>query len=447
MSLKISRILHAGYLFESNDHKIIFDPIFENPFSRNCFAFPSVEFDYEEIICLHLDAIFISHFHDDHCSLESLNFLNRETPVYLYCVFDELAAMIKQLGFTSVYRIQIDSPIQVGPFEVIPRKALDEDVDSIFHIKVDDLNILNVVDSWIAPSALKQLQQTARWDLILWPFQTMREIEVIAPSRAAPPSERLPEEWIEQLTSLNPKWIVPSSCQFILEDWSWYNQAFFPLSYRQFKKEIAEALPQTQVVRLNPSVSIELDNTKCEICAPLSWVHPVGNQDVDYIYNPHIIPTSTSEIAMRFEPLDELKTERVFRYCQQEICDIYNELDLAIDDYFHQPRDWRLSVYNHQGHPTHFYYRLKKSNLKPISETETRLAWTTEVPIFKLHAALENGESLTSMYVRVNDFVFDNKIEKEVCNADIVEDPLIRCLFTGRFGAYQTAQLGLLKRS
>lgn len=33
MNLQISRILHAGYLFEYGDQKIAFDPIFENPFS------------------------------------------------------------------------------------------------------------------------------------------------------------------------------------------------------------------------------------------------------------------------------------------------------------------------------------------------------------------------------------------------------------------------------
>ena len=37
-ALTISRILHAGYVFECDGSRIAFDTIFENPFSRNCHA-------------------------------------------------------------------------------------------------------------------------------------------------------------------------------------------------------------------------------------------------------------------------------------------------------------------------------------------------------------------------------------------------------------------------
>jgi len=76
-----------------------------------------------------------------------------------------------------------------------------------------------------------------------------------------------------------------------------------------------------------------------------------------------------------------------------------------------------------------------------IKDAGIPVSWSTEVPIAKLYAALEEGESLTSMYVRINDRVFDSEIEKEIQAADVMEDPLIRCLFTGVFGAYQKAQL------
>ena len=67
--------------------------------------------------------------------------------------------------------------------------------------------------------------------------------------------------------------------------------------------------------------------------------------------------------------------------------------------------------------------------------------WTTEIPAAKLYAALELGESLTSMYMRINDAVFDAGTERELQDADVVDDPLIRCLFGDTFGAYQAAQL------
>jgi hypothetical protein len=69
------------------------------------------------------------------------------------------------------------------------------------------------------------------------------------------------------------------------------------------------------------------------------------------------------------------------------------------------------------------------------------LSWTTEIPMSKLYAALELGESLTSMYMRINDAVFEADIEEQIRSVDIVDDPLIHCLFNDVFGAYQAAQL------
>ena len=156
MPLKISRILHAGYVFDCDGTAIAFDPIVENPFSRNCHAFPGVRFDHEQVRQLRLDAVFISHFHDDHLSLESLDFIDRATPVYLYCIFDELFQMIRALGFATVQRLHVDVPVQLGAIEVIPRRALDDDVDSLFQVCAAGMNVLNVVDSWIGPETLAQ---------------------------------------------------------------------------------------------------------------------------------------------------------------------------------------------------------------------------------------------------------------------------------------------------
>jgi hypothetical protein len=45
------------------------------------------------------------------------------------------------------------------------------------------------------------------------------------------------------------------------------------------------------------------------------------------------------------------------------------------------------------------------------------------------------------MYMRINDTVFEPDIERDLADADVVDDPLIRCLFGDTFGAYQAAQL------
>jgi hypothetical protein len=442
MTLKISRILHAGYVFECDETLIAFDPIFENPFSRNCHAFPDVRFDHEQIRKQKFAAVFISHYHDDHCSLESLDLLDRKTPLYIYCLFEELFAMVRELGFVNVQQLRTNVPVSVGPFEVFPREALDSDVDSMFQIKAAGLNVLNVVDSWIDPGALVGLAQDSPWDMVLWPFQTMREIEVLSPSRAVAAPAELPADWIDQLKTLNPRYVVPSSCQFLQESWSWYNRAFFPISYRQFQQEVGAALPDTQVVRLNPSVSVLLDGKSLQASAPLGWVLPVGEQDVDYQYEGNAQAPRTSEIACHFPPLTVEQTDRVIGYCRSGLLEKYAEMELPPDSFFEKARVWRLSVYDHMGAETNFHYRLEGDSITPLAvDDEQPLSWTTEIPIAKFYAALELGESLTSMYMRINDAVFDADTEEEIQSADVVDDPLIRCLFNDVFGAYQAAQL------
>jgi L-ascorbate metabolism protein UlaG (beta-lactamase superfamily) len=446
-ALTISRILHAGYVFECDGTRIAFDTIFENPFSRNCHAFPDVRFDHEQIRRQHFDAVFISHFHDDHCSLESLDLLDRATPLYIYCIFDELFDMVRQLGFTHVQPLRLNVPVEVGPFQVVPREAMDADVDSMFQVKAAGLNVLNVVDSWIDDDTLAQLVQDGPWDMVLWPFQTMREIEVLAPSRAAAAPPALPEEWIPQLRALGPRYIVPSSCQFLQEPWSWYNRAFFPISHARFAQEVSKALPGAQVLRLNPSASVLLDATSLRPAPPLGWVQPVGEQDVDYEYEGNAAPPGTSDIARRFAPLTGQQHARVLDYCRVGLLEKYGAVEAA-SEYFDQPRIWQLSVYGHAGEVTQFRYRLEPGGAARLDDSAAPLGWTTEIPAAKLYAALELGESLTSMYMRINDTVFDADTERDLAQADVVDDPLIRCLFSDTFGAYQAAQLHrLLARS
>jgi L-ascorbate metabolism protein UlaG (beta-lactamase superfamily) len=446
-ALTISRILHAGYQMACGGTRIAFDTIFENPFSRNCHAFPDVRFDEALIRAQRFDAVFISHFHDDHCSLESLDLLDRATPIHIYCLFDALFDMVRQLGFTDVQRLRLNVPVTVGPFDVTPREAMDADVDAMFQVRAAGLNVLNVVDSWIDDATLAQLVQEGPWDMVLWPFQTMREIEVLTPSRAPPAPPALPEEWIPQLQALNPRYVVPGSCQFLQEPWSWYNRAFFPITYAQFAREVAAALPQATVIRLDPSVSMRLDAAALTPAPPLDWVVPVGPQDVDYAYEGNAAPPPTPEVAQRFAALTLEQEARVLDYCRVELPAKYAEVEAA-SDYFEAPRVWQLSLYDGAGAGTHLRYRLTPGEAAALDAAAEPLGWTTAIPAAKLYAALEQGESLTSMYMRINDTVFDAATERDLLDAEVVDDPLIRCLFSDTFGAYQAAQLRrLLARS
>lgn len=441
MALKISRILHAGYIFESSGVKIAFDPIFESPFSGNCHAFPPVRFDLNRISKLELAAVFISHFHDDHCSLESLNLLDKDTPIFLFCEHPELFAWIRELGFHRVTPLKIDSPVQLGPFQVTARRALDREVDCLFQIQTAGANVLNVVDSWIDDETLKDLAREGPWDLVLWPFQTMQELQILTPTRTRFEAAEIPKEWLEQLEALNPKCVVPSSCQFQMEDWSWYNQRFFPVSYKMFADEVQRRIPETEILRLDPGQSVSFENGQWAPSTPLPWIDLLNKSQPDYVYPEHVTIPPTRDIAKHFPALTPDQREEVFEYCETGIVHRFAAFEPELEGYFTKPRVWRLSVYDSSGAVTHFDYRLQGNHLERIDDS-TGFQWLTEVPAFKLHGALSEGESLTSMYLRINDGEFSTEAENDLKDLDCVqEDPLIRSLFNGVFGAYQRAQL------
>lgn len=441
MSLTISRILHAGYQFACDGATILFDPVFENPFSRNCHAFPDVRFDLDQVRRLRPDAVFISHYHDDHCSFDSLDLLARDTPIYLYCLFEEMFDMLRALGFQQVVQLRTNEPVTIGPFVVTPREALDREVDSMFQIRAAGMNVLNVVDAWIADDVVEQLAAEGPWDMVLWPFQTMRELAVLWPRRAEPYTG-LPEEFIEQLRRLAPRYVVPSSCQFVQEPWSWYNHAMFPVTYAAFQQAVESALPDSRVVRMDPSVSLTLADKALVPQPPLSWVIPVGDQDLDFDYRPDMAPPHTAAIAAHFPPLDDEERRRIVEYCEHGLLTKYRAMEVEEGSFFSEPREWKLALYEHDGSALEFHYRVHGDSIAPAEAG--RADWLTEVPAVKLYAALERGESLTSMYVRINDTSFAPEIERKLAQAEATEDPLIRCLFNDVFGAYQAAQLARL---
>lgn len=437
MALRVSRLLHAGYLLECNGTTIAFDPIFETPFSQNCYAFPEVHFDHAALAQLKWDAVLISHDHDDHFSLESLKWIDRDTPIYIFTFFKELLGLLTELGFKKVYQIELLRPLHIGPFEIMALEALESDVDSIYHIRAEGLNILNVVDSWIGPSTFEKLLNVKRWDLILWPFQTMRELEVIAPSLAeplSPATTQLPPEWCEQIQQLNPRVIVPSSCQFQFEEWSWHNQAFFPISYAQFEKQMVQTIPQAKTQRLDPGQSLKLTSDGYQMGPRLTWITAVDGPRRDYEFNPEIKPQPVSEIAQHFKTLSPSKKKELEKFFQMQLEAQFQKLACRQDSFFSTLRYWKLITYDSQGVATFYRYQILHNKIQK-EVLQGPHDWLTEISEAKLFSALKEGESLTSIYIRVT----------PQQPADPLEDPLLRCLYEGKIGNYQKAQLRNLK--
>lgn len=426
MNLKISRILHAGYLLEDTQTSIAFDPILKTPFSGNCYAFPDVTFETDRIKNLNLDAVFISHIHEDHFCLESLFLLKKTIPVYIYCKSPELISLIKDLGFSTVIQIDLETKLKIGNFVICTHKAVDE-IDCIFSIHAGNIHILNVVDSWISEETLCHLLKV-KWNLILWPFQTMREIEVLSPSRFTNDSPCLPEEGLQQLKLLSPRYLVPSSCQFIHESWSWYNEFMFPISYQFFQEQMQEVIPETNVQQMLPATSWTITDKELIPISDLEWIQRQSTQSIDYQFTPDLKIPRLEEIACNFPSLNINQSLQIQDFCKNQIKQLFLNTDPDLEPYFYKNRIWNLSIVKQDFTRETYQYLVKGNRIELIPSMQNDPEWCTEILESKLWSALNFGESLTSLYMLINNRIFSDKIENELSKADFLNDPLIRVI-------------------
>lgn len=449
MSIVVSRVFHAGYQFEAGNVRILFDPIFENPMSVNCYSHSKIDFDLEKIKKIDFDAVFISHIHDDHLSLQSLYYLKKEIPIYIFCTDDLYVDLIQKVGFTNVIKLHLNDLIQIQDLSVKCLPALDRDVDCLFHIKYKDCHILNVIDSWIDWDTCKKLSQMNRWDLILWPFQQMRELEVLCPSRSVVSDRKVPEEHLQQLQMLNPKKIIASSCQFIHEEWSWYRHHYFPISYELFEKQIKHILPNTEVIRLEPSYSFELSDSQSQAVPKLDWIKIDLESITDYNYQPNIPPQNLTEITEHFPKLDVEQMNVCEQFLQFELNQRWQMLDHENDEYPKSNFNWLLILYEpidssirSEMNQRKLFFEINKNGIHYVeSVKQDQIHWLTEICLFKLYQAIAYAESLSSLYIRINDRKLDDPNWKSMFDFDLIADPLLRILYEGKIGHYQGQQL------
>jgi hypothetical protein len=457
MTLTLHRVLHAGYLLEHDGTRILFDPIFETPFSVNCHPWPPVRFDHDAIRRLQVDAVFISHYHDDHFSLESLHLLPRDTRIHLFCQHADAFEWITHLGFSQVNRLHTDSPVTTGPFRITPLRALDTEVDCLLRIEVAGLNLLNVVDAWLDEEMLEYLRVCAPWDLILWPQQVFREMAVLCPSQAAPADTSLPADWQTQLQALQPAIVIPSACQFIHEAWSWWRTAYFPISTRHFMATVREWLPRAEVIPLPPGEGLALTrapSVEAVRVSRLPWVLPDGPQDVDYHFDPHTPVPGTDEIARHLGPLETEVRDRILHWCTQVLPDLYASLEHG-DDWFDTERRWTLLLWHANGEADMISYRILEKDLQfsairpadatvftatVFTATGDPTDWLTELPAAKLAGALWRGETLSSLYIRINDRTIGTAPPQTGERPDPLQDPLLRVLYENDPLIYQRYQ-------
>jgi L-ascorbate metabolism protein UlaG (beta-lactamase superfamily) len=111
---------HQGWLFASDRARVLFDGLLVEPFGHKGLVgrvFPPRALDVARFPAL--DAVFVSHEHEDHFNVPSLNRLERAVPLYLSARSSTAArAIVAEMGFTRVAFFEPDVPLTIGDLEL-----------------------------------------------------------------------------------------------------------------------------------------------------------------------------------------------------------------------------------------------------------------------------------------------------------------------------------------
>jgi UDP-MurNAc hydroxylase len=177
--VKFLNIGGATAILESNGKKMMFDPWLDDGIFHGAWAhFPPADFEIKDIP--KLDYLFISHIHEDHCSIGTIKHINKDCEVI---IMDRkpnfVLSFIRKhdLKFKKIHLVKERSPKEIAPGLTIdflsagPDMGLASLVDSAVIIKWDGKVIYNANDCSPYEDGINYIKENySQVDLALIPY-------------------------------------------------------------------------------------------------------------------------------------------------------------------------------------------------------------------------------------------------------------------------------------
>ncbi len=261
--MEISLIGHASIFVETQDCRIVMDPVLWDPHQEGLFdVCPKREVIHEQFP--EFDLLIISHRHLDHFDIRSLAYLPKTVDVLI--PKDELLeTCLRKLGYSQIYLLDDFSKVKIGSTSLLTTRS-ENRVPEYGIVFADESGVCwNQVDTVVSIDTIRFVKSYyPEIDFLLATWQPMLEINFQANlSLSFPYSEY--SKLLENVSLIQPKALAPGSNGFkYINGSSWLNQIVFPVTREQFCKDVRVVYPEIgeNVFPLDPGDILVLSNGK-----------------------------------------------------------------------------------------------------------------------------------------------------------------------------------------
>lgn len=259
--MKIHMIGHATIFVETENCKILMDPVLQDPFyeglNESC---PKREVIIDKIP--KYDFLVISHKHIDHFDIRSLASLPKKVDV-LIPKDGLIEDCLRKLGYSRIYPLTDFSKIRVGLTTLMTTRS-EIPVPEFGMIFSDTSGVFwNAVDSLLSPQTIKTVRNSyPEIDFLLTPWHISMEGKYQTNQNISFPFA-LYGYLFNLIRQVNAKAIAPGAqgWKYIGES-AWQNQVVFPVNRERFCHDIKLALPELgeKIYTLDPGDILSFQN-------------------------------------------------------------------------------------------------------------------------------------------------------------------------------------------
>jgi hypothetical protein len=250
---------HASLLVETEDAKILMDPVLWDPFYQGL----NETCPKREVIPQLLpefDILVISHQHLDHFDLRSLAYLPKHIDVFI--PNDPLMInVLKELGYRNVYPLSDFQQVKIGSTVLMTTRS-EVRVPEFGMVFADSSGVFwNTVDTYFAPPTIQKVKSIfEQIDFLLTTWHISLECKYQLNQNYSFPS-KLYQLLFRLIQQVDPIAIAPGAQGWkYINEGAWQNQVVFPVTRERFCTDLAQVFPrQEHIYILDPGDIFTLD--------------------------------------------------------------------------------------------------------------------------------------------------------------------------------------------